>query len=261
MPQTPDKSHAIAEAYNTLRPSLNSYLYRLTCDRQIAEDLVQDTFVKAIEKLDTFQELASFKTWLFRIATNIAIDWLRKSDRWRENAQDEARRLAESNQKYSAHLLEIARNSAHGKYEVKEHIDFCFTCISKTLPIEQQLTLMLKDIYDFPISDIVKILDKPKGTIKDWLYQARKTMSNIFERRCALINKNGVCYQCTELNGFFNPKQKVQQELLFRKGHHDKSELFKLRTRLVKSIDPLQSNGAAVQDGIMQLLRSAIHEK
>lgn len=261
MPQKPDRRESIAEAYNTLKPSLNSYLYRLTCDRQIAEDLVQDTFVKAMEKLDTFKELASFKTWLFRIATNIAIDWLRKRDRWRENAQDEARRLAESNEKYPAHLLEIARNSPQGKYEVKEHIDFCFTCISKTLPIEQQLTLVLKDIYDFSVRDIVKILEKPKGTIKDWLCQARKTMSNIFDRRCALINKNGVCYQCTELNGFFNPKQKVQERLLLRKGNHNQSELLKLRTRLVKSIDPLRSDGAAIQDGIMQLLRSAIHEK
>ena len=174
---------------------------------------------------------------------------------------DGARRLAESNSRYPLQFLEKANNLPQGKYEIKEHIDFCFTCISKTLPIEQQITLILKDIYDFQILDIERIIQKPKGTVKDWLFQARKTMSDIFDKRCALINKKGVCYQCTELNAFFNPKQKAQEVLLLGNENQDKYQLLKLRTLLVKGIDPLQNEGSAIQDDIMQVLRTAIVEK
>ena len=86
-------------------------------------------------------------------------------------------------------------------------------------------------------------------------------MSDIFDKRCALINKKGVCYQCTELNAFFNPKQKAQEVLLLGNENQDKYQLLKLRTLLVKGIDPLQNEGSAIQDDIMQVLRTAIVEK
>ena len=42
----------------------------------------------------------------------------------------------------------------------------------------------------------------------------RRTMTDIFEKRCSLVNKQGVCYQCSELNGLFNPRQDAQTELM-----------------------------------------------
>ncbi|MEX1013986.1 MAG: RNA polymerase sigma factor, partial [Candidatus Paceibacterota bacterium] len=152
----------------------------------------------------------------------------------------------------------ISQNSSNGTFDFKEHINFCFTCVSKTLVIEQQVTLILKDIYEFKISEISKILSSPKGTIKHWLFSARKTMTEIFDRRCALVNKEGVCYQCSELNGLFNPKQR-KLENVFPIG--DKGKLYELRAKLVKAINPLCSNGSELENSIMQVLRKAIIDK
>jgi RNA polymerase sigma-70 factor (ECF subfamily) len=77
-------------------------------------------------------------------------------------------------------------------------------------------------------------------------------MINIFEGRCALINKTGVCHQCSELNGIFNPKQNTQEELmkiaLAREAENgDKEHLFDLRMQILRGIDPFNSPGAALQ--------------
>ena len=248
----------IPKVYADFLPELKSYLYRLTCDKEITNDIAQDTFIKVIEKQNQFEGKSSLKTWIFSIATNLAIDWLRKRKRWSETAQDDSKALAQSAPTYRTTFLDISQNSPTGAFNFKEHISFCFTCISKTLVIEQQVTLILKDIYDFKVSEISIILSSPSGTIKHWLFTARQTMNEIFDRRCALINKEGVCYQCSELNGLFNPKQKKLENVFPKAG---KEKLYELRAELVKAINPLSSNGSELEDSIMQVLRKAINDK
>lgn len=247
----------ISNAYKDYLSELKSYLYRLTCDKEIANDIAQDTFIKVIEKHNQFEGRSSMKTWIFSIATNLAVDWLRKRKRWSETSQDDTKALAQSDPTYRTAFLDISQNSPSGAFDFKEHISFCFTCVSKTLVIEQQVTLILKDIYDFKVSEISIILSSPAGSIKHWLFLARQTMTEIFERRCALVNKEGVCYQCSELNGLFNPNQKKLKNV-FPKG--DKAKLYELRAELVKAINPLYSNGSELENSIMQALRKAIND-
>lgn len=247
----------ISNVYKDLLPKLKSFLYRLTCNRETANDLAQDTFLRVIERQDQFKGQSSLKTWIFSIATNLALDWLRKRNRWSETAQDDSKALAQSDPIYRTTFLNINKNSPAGVFNFKEHIGFCFTCIAKTLVIEQQVTLILKDIYDFKVSEISMILSSPVGTVKHWLFSARQTMAEIFDRRCTLVNKKGVCHQCSELNGLFNPKQK-KLENVFPNG--DKKDLYVLRAKLVKAIDPLSSNGSELEDTLMQVLRKAIND-
>lgn len=257
--------NAFQTLFAEFQNQLKSYLYRLLTDRNDTEDLVHDTFIKAFDKLSTFKGNSSLKTWVFRIATNLSYDHLKKYKRWQTDAQEKSRDLASGNVDIQKAFLLINLNSTSGAYEIKEHIDFCFTCISKTLLIENQVALILKDIYDFSVNDICLILEKSQGVVKHLLIDARKTMTTVFENRCALINKNGICHQCSELNGFFNPK-KNQQEELVKVGlvkaskTFNREELYNLRTTLVREIDPLRSNGTDIHDIIMKCTRVAIGE-
>ncbi|HEX3935725.1 MAG TPA: hypothetical protein VHW43_13665 [Puia sp.] len=149
---------------------------------------------------------------------------------------------------------------------MREHIDFCLNCISKTLPIENQVALILKEMYDFQIKEIALIFGKTQGVIKHLLNDARNTMTDIFDSRCALINKNGVCHQCSHINEIFNPKQDQQEELMKLElvkasKKYNREELFALRTTLVKAIDPLHASGTDLHDIIMKCVKTAIGEK
>ena len=244
---------------------LKSYLYRLLTDRDDVDDLTHDTFIKAFDKIAAFNQNSSLKTWVFRIATNLAYDHLRKQKRWPADAQDQGANLAIGTAEIGQAFRIVHQTSNAGAYEMKEHIDFCFTCISKTLPIENQVALILKEVYDFPVKEISLILDKTEGIVKHLLIYARDTMTGIFDNRCALVNKNGACDQCSQLNGIFNPKQDQQEarmKLELAKGStkFDRAELFKMRTTLVKAIDPLHSSGTDLHDLIFRCTRTAIGE-
>jgi len=257
--------NAFQTLFAEFQSQLKSYLYRLLTDKNDVDDLTHDTFIKAFAKISTFNQDSSLKTWVFRIATNLAYDHLRKKKRWQVDAQDRAADLAIGSEEIRRVFWIVHDTSPAGAYEMREHIDYCFTCISKTLPIENQVALILKDIYDFQVREICLILGKTEGVIKHLLNDARNTMTDIFEHRCALINKNGVCHQCSHINEIFNPKQRQQEELMKLElvkasKKYDREELFALRTMLVKAIDPLHASGADFHDAIMRCLKTAIGE-
>lgn len=231
---------------------LKSYLLRMTASVKDAEDIVHDTYIKAVDKLHSFRGESSLKTWLFTIASNLAKDNLRFQKRWTENVTDITKAAALQNKDFFAEAMHIAATSPQGRFEVKEHIAFCFTCISKSLPLEQQLCIFLKEVYEFKVGEIATILVTNDAMVKYYLHTGRSKMISIFDGRCALINKEGVCHQCSELNGIFNPKQNTQQELtkidLVKEAEKgDKEHLFDLRMQILKEIDPFESNAAALQ--------------
>lgn len=257
--------NAFQTLFAKFQNQLKSYLYRLLTDRSDVEDLTHDTFIKAFSNISSFNRESSLKTWVFKIATNLAYDHLRKSKRWQSDAQDRAADLAISSEEIRQVFWMVHNTSPTGVYEMKEHIDYCFTCISKTLPIENQVALILKNIYDFQVKEIALILEKTEGVVKHLLNDARNTMTDIFEHRCALINKKGVCHQCSHINEIFNPKQNQQEELMKLElvkasKKFNREQLFELRMLLVKAIDPLHAAGTDFHEEIMLCLRTAIGE-
>ena len=245
---------------------LRGFLYRMVANREDADDLVQDTSVRGFERIGQFRADASLKTWLFRIGTNLARDLLRERKRWPADAQDLSKALAMGTPAIGAAFAKTHERSPQGRYDVREHIDFCFTCIGKVLPIDEQVAVLLKDVYAFKRGEIADILEQTEGQVKHLLHDARKTLSEVFYRRCALVNQEGTCHQCSELAGIYNPRQARQQHLrkleLVAEGRQtdDQRRLYRLRAELVRFIDPLASPGADMQEVIMRCTRAAVGE-
>ena len=238
--------------FEKFKGQLKSYILRMTASATDAEDLLQDTYLKAHDKLDTFRGESSLKTWVFAIASNLARDLLKSKKRWPENVTDICREEALHEPSMFAKSMFIRNNSPQGNFEIKEHIAFCFTCISKSLPLEQHLCLLLKEVYDFSLKEVATILKVSEQMVKYYLHTGRTKMIEVFDGRCALINQEGVCHQCTEINGIFNPKQNTQEELVKIKMYReakkgDKQHLFDLRMEVVAGIDPFESGAAALQ--------------
>ena len=227
---------------------LKSFIYRLVTNRQDMEDLTQDTYVKATKNLESFKGKSSLKTWVFSIAVNLAKDHLKGQSRWQEDYQDNCRTATYASREIQEAMFSISRHSPQGKYVLKEHVDYCFTCMSKTLLLEEQICMSLKEIYLFKVQEIMEITGLTEGKVKHALANSRKRFHHIFDRRCSLINKTGACHQCTELNGMFNPKQQAREESMKLKMVKEKDQanyerLLELRLQLVKGIDPVSAEG------------------
>lgn len=238
--------------------ALRAYLHRLTAHRADADDLAQETWIRAQRRLGAFDDRAAFRTWLFAIATNLARDHWRARRRWRVDAQDGARMLAESTPSVPENLRQIAAGSPRGRYELREHVGFCFTCVMKTLPLPQHVALLLVEVHGFKDREAAEIMGVSLARLKHLLHAARAAMNRVFAQRCALVSKTGACHQCSELNGFFNEEQAREVAALRRVlTRGSDGRLLKLRAALVRRIDPMDGPGADLQEAIMRLVHRA----
>lgn len=224
---------------------LKSFIYRLVANKQDAEDLVQDSYIKATTNLPSYQsERASLKTWVFTIALNTAKNHLLRMKRWGENDLTVCEHYHSNSPEMMEEIGSVFNSTPDARFEMKEHLNYCFTCISKTLELSQQICLLLKEVYGFKQNEIIKITGLSEGKVKHGIVDARKNMTRIFNDRCALINKNGVCNQCTSLNGIFNPEQDahIKAQELKLSSTADQEKLLELRLQLVRETDPLNGS-------------------
>lgn len=181
----------LSTQFVTIQGELKSFLLRMTASVQDAEDIAQETYVKAHSKINTFRGESSLKTWLFSIASNLARDLLKSRKRWPETVTDICREEALGNRQFFQKALQIRQASPQGNFEIKEHIAFCFTCVSKSLPLDGHLVLLLKEVYAFKVREISQILQMSEAMVKYHLHVSRSKMIEIFDHRCSLINKVG----------------------------------------------------------------------
>lgn len=243
---------ASLEEYLGFKDELKSFLFRMLANRQDAEDILQETWLKINDNIDSFRGESSFKTWVFTIALNLARNLLKKNTLWKVQDTDIARELHEQDPQLAGEAVSVFFSSSPDKnFQIKEHLDYCFTCVTKTLDITQQICLLLKEVYGFKQNEIENITGLSEGKVKHGIVDARRNMVRIFENRCALINKTGVCDQCSALKGRLNPNQDAQIEanklkLARAAVSEDGERLLDLRLELVRSVDPINSPSSQI---------------
>lgn len=194
----------VTTEFDQLRPQIRSYLARLVVRPEVAEELAQDVFVRAWQSLDSLPaNKHGLRAWLFRVASNLAIDELRRHGRWRESLLLDARTEAEHDPAFRQ-LSSGMRSTPETEAIAYEHLAVCFSCVLRNVPEQQAATLLLKEVYQFSTEEVAEILDASFGQVKNWLQSARLAMESKYAETCALITKDGVCNQCVELGVYFN---------------------------------------------------------
>lgn len=157
---------ALTEIVSQYRPGLQNYIYSIVNDYSMAEDLTEDTFVKILLKKPKDKGTASFKTWLYTIGRNLAIDYLRKNPASRYVPLDEIYDL--SCEDDSAEAYEDAQT------------EIC-NALEKINPDYKNI-LILFYFENFSIEEISKIIRKPKRSTSVLLHRARKAIKKQLEK-------------------------------------------------------------------------------
>jgi len=159
------------EAFGVLvkkyRTKVFNLAYSLTRDRDAADDLAQESFIKAYFALPRFKLKSGFGTWLYRIAMNTVKDYLRKKGRIREVTFG----------KEIEHLViqEDEMERKEKKQQEEQNRRLVHEAI-QSLPEKYQLILSLRDIQGFSYGEIADILNVSPGTVDSRLHRARKTL-------------------------------------------------------------------------------------
>lgn len=149
--------------------SIHNFIYQLTHDRAVSEDLTQETFIKVWKHRARFDTKKSFKTWIFSIAKNTALDYFKKKKTISFSFfEDEAGGgLSQAIDEETILPDEL--------YETKERIVALETALEKIPPLYRGL-LVLVYREDFSLGEVARILDEPYNTIKSRHQRALKLL-------------------------------------------------------------------------------------
>jgi RNA polymerase sigma-70 factor (TIGR02960 family) len=180
---------AFAELTGPYRRELLAHCYRMLASAQDAEDAMQDTMLAAWQNLAGFEERASLRTWLYRIATSRCLNALRSASR-RPATQEPAMHRGPAGpprasevtwlEPYPDLLLEgipDRRPGPEARYEAAEAISLAFVTALQLLPPRQRAALILCDVLGFRAGEAAGMLGTTYGAVASSLKHARATMA------------------------------------------------------------------------------------
>jgi RNA polymerase sigma-70 factor, ECF subfamily len=145
---------------------------RMTRDRSDAEDLLQETYLKAFRAYDRFEDGTNLRAWLFRILTNTYISTYRKRQRAPEETElDEGEDLYLYRRLAAAGLSRSAEDAALDRLTAPEVLDAL-----EQLPEQFRLAVLLSDVEEFSYKEIAEITDVPIGTVMSRIHRGRKAL-------------------------------------------------------------------------------------
>ncbi|MGQ0841180.1 RNA polymerase subunit sigma-70 [Actinokineospora sp.] len=179
------------------RRELQVHCYRMLGSFEDSEDLVQETFLRAWRKRDTYQGRATFRAWLYRIATNACLDHLDRNPRSPGHYPmpataadpglgDTPPRSIPWLQPYPDRLLDPPATEAGPDHQVvaKETIELAFLAAIQYLPPRQRAVLILRDVLGWSATDTATHLELTVAAVKSALQRARPTLRrHLPERR------------------------------------------------------------------------------
>jgi RNA polymerase sigma-70 factor (ECF subfamily) len=183
----PADEAAFAALFERHRREIHVHCYRMLGSLHDAEDLTQETFLRAWRNREGFEARSSFRTWLYRIATNACLDTL---ERRRAKPAEVAGGYGEIPwlQPYPDHLLEEIADTEAGpdsRVVAKETIELAFLAAIQHLPPTQRAVLILRDVLGWSAKDTASLLDTSVASANSALQRARETMQRRLPARRA----------------------------------------------------------------------------
>lgn len=149
--------------------------YFMIKDRELAQDIVQETFIKAFKHLHTVEDEQKLGAWLSTIASRTAIDYIRKEKKWNEIVTDDVYMDEKSLQ-----VSEIA-STVENELIQKQTSEQITELINRLKP-EYKQVIILRYLYELTYEEMATHLDMNVGTIKTRTHRARKQLKNILEK-------------------------------------------------------------------------------
>lgn len=174
------REDAFRELIHRYERPVFSLIFRMVRDRELAEDLAQDTFIKVLNHIDRYRPEFKLSSWLFKIANNVAIDHLRR--RQVDTVSMEGSPHALTSDAVEATSFEVAGGgeSALEEMEAKELGSAIERAIAALRP-EYRSCILLRHVEGRSYEEIATTLDLPLGTVKTYIHRARHELRQLLE--------------------------------------------------------------------------------
>jgi len=192
VPDMQDRS--FDQLHTEYRHRIHRYLTRLVGDPE-AEDLTQEVFVRVSRSLPAFDGNAHISTWLYKIATNAAIDRLRALQHAKESADSIAiESLAESGK--DGNIWTRGRSISPDEQLIRREMSGCVQNIINQLPDNDRTVIILSELEGFTDQEIASILSIKTGAVKVRLHRARARLRKALESACEFYHTKDSILAC-----------------------------------------------------------------
>lgn len=165
-----------------------SITYRVVGNKEEAEDIAQEVFIKVYQGLKKFEQQASFSTWIYRIATNTALDSLDKMER-RPKIHFRLFSSKNNSQQTEQNNLDLRASSQTEPEEATQQSELreCIRLVLKKLDREQARLLLLRDFDDRSYEEIAKLLEAGLSAVKMRIHRSRLAFQHLFGQICGSL--------------------------------------------------------------------------
>ncbi|WP_330654305.1 sigma-70 family RNA polymerase sigma factor [Faecalicatena faecalis] len=192
-----------------------TYIYnfalKLSGNTKDAEDLAQETFIKAWKNIETLKNPKSIKKWLRTICLNEFRMKINKDNRMKIDYTENIDDLIEDGK----HLMDVSPTLIDETFvneEVSKIRDGCFLAMVRKLSINQRIAFSLVYMFGLPISEVAKLLQVTPKAVKGLLYRARMNLDSFFQGHCSILEADNPC-KCSAWVNFVNQRADLQNKL------------------------------------------------
>ena len=171
LPEKQRKDELFERELFPLMDALYNFAFHLTYDEDDANDLVQETFLKAYRFIDSYQEGTNAKAWLFKILKNAFINDYRKKSRQPNRVDyEDFSSYQEADDESPSEYVDLRQEVFRGL--IGDEVTKAIT----ELPVDFKTVILLCDVEDFSYEEIASIIDIPIGTVRSRLHRARNIL-------------------------------------------------------------------------------------
>ena len=178
---------AFGELISSYQKKVLNLAYRMLGSVSDAEDAAQEIFIKAFRSLYSFNERSAFSTWLYKVATNVCLDILRKRKRQNGGAMVSINRYNADDDEYELPIGDGAP-SPHEEAQKKEAMRALKSALD-LLSEEQRAVIVMRDINGLSYEEIADIAECSLGTVKSRINRSRLALRKLLEKDKELFIK------------------------------------------------------------------------
>ncbi len=180
--------------YNKYSKKIYNLAYRMTGDKEDANDITQETFIQAFKSIDKFKGESHIYTWLFKIAKNKCLRFLAKKKK------TSFKSLEELLNNYSSPVSEEITESEKWTY-IQQVKDGCLSGLLRCLSIQQRLAFILNVLLNLPISHVASVIDKSENATRILIHRSKENIKSFLCNNCSLYDSKNKC-RCESLINF-----------------------------------------------------------
>ncbi len=158
-------------------PRLYGLVYNMTSNREDTHDVLQDVFAKAYRSLKRFQGKSSFYTWIYSIAVNMSLNFLKKRGRQRKLSLDDIDLAIEHDEEFIEMTSRTDPVREANLHELQQRLNAAMQQLSD----DHRAVVTMYDIQGLPHAEISRILGVSEGTIRSRLFYAHRQLQNYLE--------------------------------------------------------------------------------